>query len=182
MLHGNAGQASDRVYATDCFSPEDSVFVLEYPGYGARKGVPSKKAFDLAAKEAYLLLRQTYPNVPVCVAGESIGTGPASSLAELERPPDKVVLLVAFDQLSRVAADHFPSFLVDLLLTEDWNNSKALSNYIGQVEIYGALEDSIISVNHAMALAAAVPTSKLVIIEGGHNDWSEQEQVKIRNP
>ena len=182
MLHGNAGQASDRVYATSCFSPQDSVFILEYPGYGARKGVPSKKEFDLAAKEAYLLLRRTYPNVPVCVAAESIGTGPASSLAALETPPDKLVLLVAFDRLSRVAAYHFPSFLVNLLLSEDWDNTKALSNYVGQVEIYGALADAIIPVNHAMALAAAVPASKLVIIDGGHNDWSQQEQVKIRNP
>jgi hypothetical protein len=44
MLHGNAGQASDRVYAIPCFSDEDAVFVMEYPGYGRRPGVPSKGA------------------------------------------------------------------------------------------------------------------------------------------
>src|SRR5512133_2108425 len=36
MLHGNAGQASDRSYALPSFSPEDSVYILEYPGYGNR--------------------------------------------------------------------------------------------------------------------------------------------------
>ncbi len=86
MLHGNGGQASDRACAMPCFSPEDSVFIVEYPGYGRRQGVPSKEALDRAATEAYLLLRETYPEVPVCVAGESLGSGPACALADLSRP------------------------------------------------------------------------------------------------
>src|SRR4051812_30829765 len=57
LLHGNGGQASDRVYALPAFSSQDSVFVLEYPGYGSRPGKPSKGAFDGAAVEAYRLLR-----------------------------------------------------------------------------------------------------------------------------
>src|SRR5262245_10333679 len=81
MLHGNAGQASDRVYALPAFSERDSVFILEYPGYGVRQGKPSKSAFDSAAAGAYKLLRQKFPNRPVCVVGESIGSGPACTLA-----------------------------------------------------------------------------------------------------
>ncbi|MFA5265516.1 MAG: hypothetical protein WC378_16985, partial [Opitutaceae bacterium] len=78
MLHGNGGQASDRAYAFQSFSLEDSVFILEYPGYGGREGVLSKETFNRAAKEAYLLLRKEYPKIPVCVVGESLGSGPAS--------------------------------------------------------------------------------------------------------
>ncbi len=182
MLHGNGGQASDRLYAVPCFSSEDSVFILEYPGYGNRKGVPSMASFNRAAKEAYESLRVAYPHIPVCVAGESIGSGPASSLASLSRPPDKFVLIVPFDKLSLVAQDRFPFFLVHLLLTDDWDNVKALSNYKGPVEIIGAESDTIIPVKHAKALAAAIPGSKLVIIGGGHNDWSREGRVKISNP
>jgi len=50
------------------------------------------------------------------------------------------------------------------------------------VEIYGAKDDEIIPVSHAKALAAAVPSAKFTLIEGGHNDWSQQPQVKFRNP
>jgi len=50
LLHGNAGQASDRAYAIPSFSTEDSVYILEYPGYGNRKGKPSKESFKRAAK------------------------------------------------------------------------------------------------------------------------------------
>ena len=182
MLHGNGGQASDRLYAVSSFSSQDSVFILEYPGYGSRQGVPSKETLDAAAREAYLFLRETYPAIPVCVAGESIGSGPASFLAGLDRPPDKLVLIVPFDNLASVAEDHFSGFLVRLLLRTNWDNVKALTNFKGTVEIFGAERDTIIPVKHAKALAAAIPGSKLSIIHGGHNEWSYEGRVKIRNP
>jgi pimeloyl-ACP methyl ester carboxylesterase len=180
MLHGNGGQASDRLYALPNFSTEDSVFILEYPGYGQREGVPSKESFNKAAQEAYLFLRETHPHIPVCVAAESIGSGPAASLASLESKPDKFVFIVPFDNLSSVAEDHFCSFLVRLLLRSNWDNATALSDFRGPVEIFGAEADTIIPVKHARALAAAIPGSKLTIVEGGHNDWSCEDRVKIR--
>lgn len=182
MLHGNGGQACDRVYALPHFSDEDSVFILEYPGYGTRKGTPSKRSFNRAARDAYVLLREAYPHLPVCVAAESIGSGPATCLGGLPVKPDKLVLIVPFDKLSAVAEDHFPAFLVRLFLRSNWDNVAALSNYKGPVDIFGAEGDDIIPVKHAKALADAVPGSKLTIITGGHNDWSYGERVKIRNP
>lgn len=182
MLHGNGGQASDRLYAVPCFSESDSVFILEYPGYGERRGVPSKKSFNKAAKEAYLLLRNTYPGIPVCVAAESIGSGPALSLAGLDKKPEKFVLVVPFDKLSSVAEEHFPTILVWLILRDNWNNVEALSKYNGPVDIFGAEADAVIPVNHAKVLAASYPRSNMVIIYGGHNDWSYDEKVQIRNP
>lgn len=182
MLHGNGGQASDRNYAMHCFSAEDSVFVLEYPGYGNRNGTPSKASFNAAAKTGYQLLRETYPTTPVCVVSESIGSGPAASLAELNPPPDKLVLIVPFDKLSLVAKEHVPAFLVSLFLRSNWDNAAALAKFKGPVEIFGAKEDSIIPVDHAKKLAAAVPSSKFILIEGGHNEWSQGDRVRIRNP
>lgn len=181
LLHGNAGQAADRLYAVPSFSTADSVFIMEYPGYGSREGTPSKESFNQAAREAYLFLRETFPNVPVCVAGESIGSGPASFLSTLPNPPDKIVLVVPFDRLASVAEDHFPAVLVRLVLTDNWDNVAALKGYKGPVDIFGAENDEVITVRHAKALAAAVPGSRLVVIDGGHNEWSEGGRVRIRN-
>jgi hypothetical protein len=147
-----------------------------------RKGVPSRKAFNQAAKEAYLLLRQTYPKIPVCVVAESIGNGPACTLAALTPPPDKFVLIVPFEKLSLVARDHFPAFLVSLLLRDDWDNVEALSHYKGPIDIFGAEGDTVIPVVHAKALAAAIPSARFILIPGGHNEWSESGRVSIRNP
>lgn len=182
MLHGNAGQASDRLYAVPNFAPEDSVYILEYPGYGSRTGVPSQESLNRAALEAYLLLRESYPHLPVCVAAESIGAGPAASLATLSQPPNKLVLIVPFDKLSLVAKDYFPAFLVDWMLQDNWDNVEALANYQGPIEIFAAEADTIIPVRHAKALAAAIPKAKMTIIGGDHNDWSYQGRVTIRNP
>lgn len=182
MLHGNGGQAADRLYAIRHFSTEDSIFILEYPGYGLRAGTPSSDSFNAAARDAFLFLKANYPEIPVCVLGESIGSGPASTLARLTPRPDKLVFVVPFDRLSAVARDHFPSIIVSLILRDDWDNIASLRGYSGQVEIYGAEDDTIIPVRHARALAAALPSSKFVLISGGHNDWSNQDAVRIRNP
>lgn len=182
MLHGNGGQAADRIYTLPCFSERDSVYIMEYPGYGGREGEPSRASFNKAAEEAFRLLQDMYPHVPVCVAAESIGSGPAASLAGLEKKPDKLVLIVPFDRLSSVAEEHFPAILVWLVLKSDWNNMEALSQYSGPVDIFGARSDAVIPVSHAENLAASCPGARMRIISGGHNDWSDNGKVQIRNP
>jgi uncharacterized protein len=92
--HGNGGQADQRSYLLRRMSDRDSLYVLEYPGYGLRNGRPSKSSIDAAAKEAYHVLRSRFHSVPVCVVGESMGSGPACYLATDSTPPDKVVLIV----------------------------------------------------------------------------------------
>jgi pimeloyl-ACP methyl ester carboxylesterase len=181
LLHGNAGQAADRTYALPSFSDADSVFILEYPGYGMRRGVPSQKSFDAAAKQAYLDLRKRFPNTPVCVAGESIGSGPGCSLTTLDPPPDKLVLIVPFDSTIAVAREHFPQPLVWLLLQQKWDNVAALRDYKGRIDIFAATNDLIIPPRHAKALADSITNSNFKMIDGGHNDWS-LDRVNIRNP
>ena len=182
MLHGNAGQAADRVYALPSFSEQDSVFILEYPGYGMRGGKPSRASFDKAATEAYLFLRNAFPRIPICVVGESIGSGPACMLATLTPPPDKIVLIVPFDTLASVASDHAPFLPVKLILGSTWNNIAALSSYRGPVEIFGALNDRVIRIEHAKNLALSVASAEFHSIPGGHNDWSTAGRVRVKNP
>ena len=182
MLHGNGGQAADRNYALPCLSNDDSVYVMEYPGYGPREGVPSKDSFNQAAGKAFQWLRAEFPDTPVCVIGESIGTGPSSYLGSLSDSPDKIVLVTPFERLSLVAKERFPGWLVSMALKSDWDNAASLSGYDGPVAIFGAKEDRIIPVSHARSLAAKVRGSNFHMIEGGHNEWSLGGKVAIRNP
>jgi pimeloyl-ACP methyl ester carboxylesterase len=180
MMHGNAGQAADRDYVLRRMSEQDSLYVLEYPGYGARPGSPSQESFNKAASEAYQLLRSRYPSTPTCVLGESIGSGSACSLAMQKIPPDKIVLVVPFDSLAKVGATHFPFLPVRLLVRDAWDNVESLKHYAGPVEIFAAESDNIIPIRHAQALASHLPTAHLTPIPGGHNDWSEHDEVRIR--
>jgi pimeloyl-ACP methyl ester carboxylesterase len=80
IVHGNAGSAIDRLdYADDltALHPMD-VYVLEYPGYGARPGSPGQKSFFEAADGAVALLKR---EGPIYLWGESIGTGVAAYIA-----------------------------------------------------------------------------------------------------
>jgi pimeloyl-ACP methyl ester carboxylesterase len=180
MAHGNAGQAADRAYVVPCLSGEDSLYVLEYPGYGAREGTPTLESMNCAAAEAYRLLRSRYPMTPVCVLGESIGSGPACALAREKQPPDKIVLVVPFDRLANVACRHFPCFPVRYMLWDRWDNVESLRAYAGPLQIFAAEEDTIIPMQLARSLAGQVAKAQFTPIPGGHNDWPEASEVKIR--
>jgi hypothetical protein len=180
MMHGNAGQAADRDYVLPRMSGRDSLYVLEYPGYGLRAGNPTLKSMNQAAAEAYHFLRSQNPTTPVCVLGESIGSGPACSLAGEKPPPDKIVLVVPFDSMAKVAARHYPFLPVKFMLHDNWDNVESLRHYGGPVEIFGARDDVIIPVEHAKALARQIPSAHFTEIPGGHNDWSISDEVKIR--
>lgn len=182
LLHGNGGQAADRTYTLPAFSSRDSVFILEYPGYGRREGKPSRRTLDAAAREGYAALRARFPGIPVCVVSESIGSGPATMLARESPPPDKLVLIVPFDDLRSVGRDHLGFLPMSLLLAGTWNNVESLAAYRGPLDIFGAQRDEIIRVSHARALAAAVKQARFHEIPGGHNEWSQQGEVSIRNP
>jgi pimeloyl-ACP methyl ester carboxylesterase len=182
MMHGNAGQAEQRQYALRCMSPVDSLYVLEYPGYATRAGRISRESFNQAATQAYQLLRRRFPATPVGVVGESIGSGPACALAEQAQPPDKIVLIVPFDTLANVAAEKFRLFPVRWLLQDKWDNVEALRGYRGKVEIFAAQDDRVIPNPYARRLAEQVSGSVFHLIPGGHNDWSDQREVMIRNP
>jgi pimeloyl-ACP methyl ester carboxylesterase len=179
MLHGNAGQAEHRDYILPLLDATDSLYVVEYPGFGLREGKPSRESLNASALEAYEQLRRQNPGTPVCVIGESIGSGPACELARASTPPDKIVLLTPFDTLANVAAGHFRLFPVRLLLRDHWDNVEALRAYRGPVEIYAALEDTVVPFEHAKTLADQHPGTIFHTLLGGHNDWIRQNQVHI---
>lgn len=179
MLHGNAGQAADRDYVLPCMSDLDSLYVLEYPGYGSRAGSPTLQSLNQAASDAYRVLRSKFPGTRICVVTESIGSGPGSAIALENPPPDKIVLVVPFDRLEKVASGHFPFLPVKFMLKDKWNNVESLAHYSGPIQIFGATGDTIIPVAHAKALAQQLPKSQFIEIPGGHNDWSSTGRVKI---
>ncbi len=181
VVHGNAGQASNRGYVLARVNAADSVFILEYPGYGPRRGTPSKAAFDAAALEAYTWIVKTYGRERVIVLGESIGSGPAAQLAHAPTPPPHIVLVVPFDVLKDVAQEKFSFLPIGLLLLDRWDNLAALKGYTGRLDIYGGLYDQIIPVQHARKLAAAIPGARYHEFPAGHNDWANRPEINLSN-
>ena len=102
-------------------------------------------------------------------------------LASQSPAPDRIVLIVPFDKLTRVATRHV-GFPVGFLLEAKWDNIRSLSRYHGPVEIFGAERDEVIPIEHARKLADSIPSARFHSIPGAHGDWSKDPSVQIRNP
>lgn len=174
VFHGNAGYALHRSYFLQGFAEPGSgwsVYLFEYPGYGARPGTPSEEAIQAAASAALELLLAE-DDRPVYLAGESLGSGVASYLAATY--PQQVaglLLITPFTSLVDVAAHHYPWLPVRSLLRDRYDSAQALSQYRGPVAFVLAERDEVVPVTLGRELHAGYEGPKLLRVEplAGHN-------------
>lgn len=176
IVHGNAGFAADRDYPARPIHDATNVdvFVLEYPGYGAREGSPSKASLVAAAEEAFASLSAGVPRYIVC---ESIGAGVGTHLAKVH--PGEVaglVLFVPYHRLSWVAQRQMPWLPAGWLLRDRFAPEDDLKSYHGPVKIVVAEHDEIIPAEAGRRLfeSYAGPKDLLVVNGARHNDVAEQ--------
>jgi pimeloyl-ACP methyl ester carboxylesterase len=175
IVHGNAGCALDRDYIAQPIhdAAEVDVFVLEYPGYGARAGSPSKGSMLAAAEESFQLL----PRAPKYVVSESIGTGVACELAK--NHPSEIAglaLFVPYCNLASVAQKHMWFLPAYFLLRDRFNPAECLQSYRGPVQFIVAGADEILGPDTGKKLFAeyAGPKNLQLIAGAHHNDVSGQ--------
>ena len=175
IVHGNAGCAIDRGYLAKpihAAAPVD-VFVLEYPGYGARDGSPSLKSLLAAADEAFYLLPK---GNPIYIVSESLGAGVAAHLAQTQGGKvSGLLLFMPYNNLASVAQSQLPLLPAALLLRDRFNPSEWLKDYRGPVAIVLAEADEIIPTKFGRRLYDDYAGEKnLHIIPGRHNDVAAQ--------
>lgn len=171
IVHGNAGCALGRDYLArpihDAANVE--VFVLEYPGYGARAGAPSRASFRAAAEEAFQLLPAGSPRY---VVSESIGAGVAGDLAQ--RHPLEIAglaLFVPYCNLASVAQKHMWFLPAYPLLRDRFNPAAGLMAYHGPVQFVVAGADEILGPETGQKLFEGYAgPKKLELISGAHHN------------
>jgi len=176
IVHGNAGCALDRDYIARPIHDAASVdvFVLEYPGYGAREGSPDKSSLCAAGEEAFEMLPH---NVPIFVVSESIGAGVATYLAKTH--PTEIaglMLFVPFDNLASVAQRKMFFLPAYIFLRDRFNPVECLRDYHGPMKIVIAGADEVIPSQSGLRLFGEYDGPKeLQIIPGAHhNEVAEQ--------
>ena len=179
IVHGNAGCAIQRDYLAQPVHEAAAVdvFVLEYPGYGARDGSPSKTSFIAAAEQAFQLLPT---NAPRYVVSESIGAGVACELAK--NHPSEVagmVLLVPYHNLASVAQRQLWFLPAYFLLLDRFNPEQCLRSYHGPVKFVVAGADEVIGPKSGVRLFESYGGPKeLQVFPGAHhNDIADQPAV-----
>jgi pimeloyl-ACP methyl ester carboxylesterase len=179
VLHGNAGDAVDRAYYVAAFAsaapelPLD-VYLVEYPGYGARPGAPSQAALVAAAREAFALARRDGPG-PLLVAGESLGSGVAA-LAAAEDPAavDALLLVTPLSSVPAVARRHYPP-VPAFVHRDSYHADRALPRYGKRAAFLVAGRDEVVFADLGQALFDAYPGPKRLWLDpdATHNglDW-----------
>jgi pimeloyl-ACP methyl ester carboxylesterase len=176
IAHGNAGCALHRGYLAIPIHDAAAVdvYVLEYPGYGARKGWPGQRPILDAADEAIELLAK---RGPVYVVGESIGVGVATHLAQNHGETiGGLMLLAPYNNLVSVAQRQMPFLPAGWLLWDRFDPANDLLNYQGPVGFVLAGADTVIPQDLGRKLhdGYAGPKTLQVIPNAGHNDVADQ--------
>ena len=171
LFHGNAGHSLHRGYFVSRLHEAKvsaPIYILEYPGYGARPGKPTESNLVAAAIQAIDLLDQ-----PVILVGESLGTGVACGAAS-QRPKSVrgLLLITPFDSLITVAKEHYRWAPVGFILRDRYESFHALQNLRAPIAILVAENDAVVPVDSAIRLFESYSgPKKLWRVSGsGHND------------
>lgn len=144
VVHGNAGQAlfwADWADSLQSVGALD-VYLLEYPGFGARPGKPSQKTIFAAATEALSLMNT---NRKTFVVAESLGTGVATYLASTAPARvNGVLLLGPYNNMAAVGQRHIRIFPVRWMLWDKYPSDKYLEHYAGPVGFLVGGRDTVI--------------------------------------
>ena len=176
IVHGNASCALGRDYIAQPIHDAGGVdvYVLEYPGYGARDGSPTRKSMDAAAEEAFQLLPAGLPRYLV---SESIGAGVACELAK--NHPTQVAgmaLFVPYHNLAAVAQQHMWFLPAYFLLLDRFNPAESLKSYHGPIKFIVAENDEVVGAATGKKLfhGYAGPKDLKLVPGAGHNDVAPQ--------
>ncbi len=138
---GNAEDVSGSLPSVAAAFPDRAVYLLHYRGYGGSAGKPSQEAIFADALALFDQLHQQHPNITVI--GRSLGSGVAVHVASL-RPAKRLVLVTPYDSIAGIAAQQFPAFPVNYLLTDRFESWRDAPQVAAPTTIVAAEHDELI--------------------------------------
>ena len=136
-----------------------SVFIFDYRGYGYSEGRPSEAGCidDGLAADKWLANRLGLKTTDVIVMGRSLGGGIAVAVAA-EQGARALVLDSTFSRMVDVAATHYPWLPVRLLMRNRYDSVARIQQYEGPIFQSHGTADTIVPLEIARELFAAIPS------------------------
>lgn len=184
FFHGN-GENLETMRLSGLYQNLDGLGIawlaVDYPGYGRSGGRPSEAALVEAAEGGWEELGRRFPGRPRVVCGWSLGAAVAVQLAasRISRGElDGLMLLSPWTDLPSLAGEHFPRWLVSMLLAERYDSlSRAPELAVPVLVVHGG-SDRIIPVAHGRRIAEALADATYLEVPGaGHNDLLARPEV-----
>jgi fermentation-respiration switch protein FrsA (DUF1100 family) len=152
-----------------------SVFIFDYRGYGYSEGRPSEAGCiaDGLAADKWLADRLGLKATDVIVMGRSLGGGIAVAVAA-EQGARALVLDSTFSRLVDVAATHYPWLPVRLFMRNRYDSVSRIRQYGGPVFQSHGTADTIVPIEFARQLFAAIPSDQKEFREFPGRDHNDQ--------
>ena len=159
--HGNGEDVSDNSILLEDFRRElhASVFIFDYRGYGRSEGHPTESGCiaDGLAAQRWLANRMGLKTGDVIVMGRSLGGGVAVAIAA-KQGARALALDSTFSRMTDAAAYHYPWLPVRLLMRNRYDSMVRIREYTGPVFQSHGSADSIVPIEFARRLFAAIPS------------------------
>lgn len=167
--HGNAELIDDQLQLVQAYRERGvHVLLIEYRGYGDSQGKPSQEGIvrDAVAFHDWLAARPEVDRSKIVFHGRSLGSGVASQLAA-ERSPAALILESPFTSVASFALRYgAPTFLIK----SPFRTDRVLATLTCPILILHSRHDEIVPFSHGEKLHAIAKGSRLIEMNGGHND------------
>lgn len=179
-LHGNRG-ALDRWGSRAGLFLESGfdTFMPDYRGFGKSSGtITSEDQFLEDIDRAYRMIAERYPDRPKVIVGYSLGTGPASYLAQ-KYQPEMLILMAPFYSLPDLSSELYP-YLPEMLAKYEFANNRYLPEFRSRVVIFHGDRDRLINIDASRRLSNYFTgDDTLIVLQGhGHGGMSRNQAYR----
>jgi hypothetical protein len=175
-LHGNSGNLRRWFTGLDAFRELNfDVVMMDYRGYGKSSGrIESEEQLRADVRAVWNEVAPQYAGKRIVISGQSLGTALAAGLsAELCAAgacPDLTLLISPYSSMRALADEHYP-WVPSRVLRYPLHTVDHASQVKGPVMLVHGDRDELIGFHHSEAIRKALPTCRLLRVEGaGHAD------------
>jgi uncharacterized protein len=163
VFHGNAGHAAWQLYKFPTLMNQGyGFFLAQYRGYAGQMGKRSEQGFYADGLAHLTYLQKNYPNHPIILYGESLGSGVAVYLAA-QRPENLagLILETPYNSILAVAQHHYPFIpFQSYLLKDQYLSDQKIDSVSVPILFLVAGRDFVVPKKFAEKLYEAAPSPK----------------------
>ncbi len=176
---GNAENVEDNILFFRNVSPNYSVYLIPYRGYGRSTGNPTESYLYSDALHIYQQVKTKHDQISLM--GRSLGSGVATYVAA-NRQVEKLILVTPYDSIENVAKNIYWMFPVSLLIKDKFQSLNRVENITAKTFIFIAGNDKIIPRERTEQLIAQFKKQLMGIIDiagAGHDSISQYPEFSV---
>jgi uncharacterized protein len=183
-FHGNGGSLRLRANRFGRLTADGTgLLALSYRGYGGSTGRPSEAGLIADAATVHGYAAKTYPNNPLVLWGESLGTGVAVAIAA-DYPVARLLLESPFTSTADIGAAAYPFIPVRLLIKDPFRSDERIGRVSAPVLVLHGERDRVVPISYGEKLYEMIraPKQFVRLPRAEHNDHDEHGGLERVRP